>query len=373
MDNKVLLYAVGDVAPSRADPDSLFVNVSPLLNQADIAFCQLEICITNRGSRLPQVRHTDRTDVKAAQAIRNAGFNVVSFAGNHCMDWGQEGFFDTINALRDKEIATVGVGTDIRAAREPVIINSKGQRIAFLAYNTILPMCYWAEDSRPGCAPMRAWTYYEQIEHDQPGTPCRIHTFANRADLAALQEDIRKAKQRADVVFVSLHWGIHFVPAVIADYQPDVAHAAIDAGADAIFGHHAHILKGFEVYKGKPVFYSLCNFAVDLPMDKQHAESASFKEIQSLHPGWEPDFTSTYNFPPESRRTVITKCIIYDGKLQRVSLLPTYVNCQSQPKVLKRSDEQFQEVADYLKEVNAAAGLNGKFEAHEDELLITLA
>lgn len=370
MSTEVLLYAVGDIAPSRKDPDTLFENVRGELTKADIAFCQLEINLTERGSRLPQCRHTDRTHPSAAHAIKRAGFNVVSWAGNHCMDWGREGFFDTIDALRAANLNVVGAGANIAQAREPVIVETKGQRVAFLAYSSILPMCYWAEENRPGCAPMRAWTYYEQIEHDQPGTPCRIHTFANRDDLAALQNDIANAKQRADVVLVSLHWGIHFIPADIAQYQPEVGRAAIDAGADVILGHHAHILKGVEIYKGKPIIYSLCNFAVDLHMDKAHAESKGFKEIQTLHPSWVPDFDSSYNFPADSRRTVVAKCIIADGKVQRVSLVPAYVNRQSQPEMLKASDPRFDEVVAYLEEMTQMANLNGTYRREGDEVVI---
>jgi len=366
----ILLYAVGDIAPSRKDPDTLFDNVRGELTKADIAFCQLEINLTERGSRLPQCRHTDRTHPSTAHAIKRAGFNVVSWAGNHCMDWGREGFFDTIEALKAADLMVVGAGANIVQAREPVIVETKGQRVAFLAYSTILPMSYWAEENRPGCAPMRAWTYYEQIEHDQPGTPCRIHTFANRDDLAALQSDIAKAKQQADVVMVSLHWGIHFVPAVIAQYQPEVGRAAIDAGADVILGHHAHILKGVEVYKGKPIIYSLCNFAVDLHMDKAHAESKGFKEIQTLHPNWVPDFESSYNFPADSRRTVVAKCVIADGKVRRVSLVPAYVNRQSQPEMLKASDPRFTEVVEYLEEMTRMAHLNGVYRRDGDEVVI---
>jgi poly-gamma-glutamate capsule biosynthesis protein CapA/YwtB (metallophosphatase superfamily) len=369
---EILVYAVGDIAPSRADPDSLFVDVRDALNGADLAFCQLEICITDRGERLPQVRHTDRTGPEAAQAIRRAGFDVVSFASNHCMDWGKDGLADTIKALEDADLKVVGVGTDIRAAREPAIVECNSRRIAFLAYSSILPMSYWAEDNRPGCAPMRALTSYEPIEPDQPGTPCRIHTFPNQDDLDALREDIREVKKRADLVFVSLHWGIHFIPAVIADYQKDVAHTAIDAGADAILGHHAHILKGFETYKGKPVFYSLCNFAVDLHMDAAHAESKGFREIQKLHPDWQPDFDSSYNFPADSRRTVIAKFVIGDNGLASVSLLPTYVDKQSRPELLDSTDARFREVADYLREITDSQGLNGRFEQRGDELRIAL-
>ena len=371
-DSEVLLYAVGDIGPDREHPHTLFEKVSDTINKADIAFCQLELCLTERGERLPQVRHTARCKLEAAQAIKDAGFNVVSFAGNHCMDWGKDGLFDTIDALKAAELGVVGVGAEINAARAPLYVESKGQRIAFLAYSSILPMCYWAEENRPGCAPMRAWTHYEQIEHDQPGTPCRVHTFANRDDLGALQVDIKKAKQNADVVMVSLHWGIHFVPAVIADYQPEVAYAAIDAGADIILGHHAHILKGFESYKGKPIFYSLCNFAMDLPMDEKHAQSKGFKEIQKLHPQWIPDFNSSYNFPSDSRRTVMVKCCIEDGSIKKVSILPVYIASNSQPEILEATDARFDEVANYLIEVTEAAGLNGQFNKIENELELCL-
>jgi poly-gamma-glutamate capsule biosynthesis protein CapA/YwtB (metallophosphatase superfamily) len=367
---RLLLYAVGDVAPSRARPETLFEKLGGRLREADIAFCQLEINITERGARLPQVRHTDRTTPAAAQALRDAGFGVVSFAGNHCMDWGPDGFHDTLAACKQAGLALVGVGSNIAEARKPLVIRSKGQRVAFLAYSSILPLGFWAEHDRAGCAPMRAHTVYEAIEPDQPGTPARIHTFPHRGDLAAMIDDIGRAKAQADVVVVSMHWGIHFVPALIADYQRDVGRAAIDAGADLILGHHAHILKGADVYKGKPILYSLCNFAVDLPMTPEHAASQGFREIQKLHADWQPDFDSTYNFPPESRRTVIAKCVIEGGELQGVSLLPAYIDRQSRPEILMATDPRFAEVADYLDAITRDQGLSARYVRRGDELLV---
>ncbi len=366
----ILFYAVGDICPSRPDPDSLFTGVASELQRADIAFCQLEINFTARGTRLPQARHTDRTSPAAAHAIRRAGFNVVSFAGNHCMDWGQEGFFDTIDALKAAGLAVVGVGANIGEARKPAVIETKGCRVGFLAYNSILPMGYWAEQNRPGCTPLRAWTHYEQIEHDQPGTPCRIHTWPNQDDLRSLVEDIQKLKHDCDTVIVSMHWGIHFVPAVIADYQLELAHTAIDAGADLILGHHAHILKGIEIYKGVPILYSLCNFAMDLPMTREHAERKSFKEIQKLNSSWEPDFESTYNFPYDSRKSVIVKCVIAKKRIQSTSLLPVYIDRQSRPEILVESDRRFMEVQEYLERITGEAELNGNFHRANGELFI---
>jgi poly-gamma-glutamate capsule biosynthesis protein CapA/YwtB (metallophosphatase superfamily) len=367
----ILFYAVGDIGPSRFDPDSLFTGVAPELQRADIAFCQLEINLTERGTRLPQARHTDRTSPETAYAIRRAGFNVVSFAGNHCMDWGQEGFFETIDALKTAGLAVAGVGANIAEARKPAVIETKGCRVGFLAYNSILPMSYWAEPNRPGCAPLRAWTHYEQVEHDQPGTPCRIHTWPNQEDLRSLVEDIQKLKHDCDVVIVSMHWGIHFVPAVIADYQPELAHTAIDAGTDLILGHHAHILKGVEIYKDVPILYSLCNFAMDLPMTREHAGRKSFKEIKKLNPNWELDFESTYNFPYDSRKSVMVKCVIAEKRIQSTSLLPVYIDRQSRPEILAESDRRFSEVQEYLERITGEAELNGNFRCANGELLIT--
>lgn len=378
----IILLGVGDVAFMTFSPqwkpliqrirgkESIFKNVSFALNKADIAFCQLEIPLTDKNPlSLPQARRSDYARTDTAYAIKDAGFSVVSFASNHCMDWGVEVFFDTINALKKVGLQVVGVGKNIEEARRPVVIEVKGIRVAFLAYNSILPIGYWATENRAGCAPLRAWTVYEQVEHDQPGTPCRIHTFPHREDREAMINDIKKAKSKADVVILSFHWGIHFIPAVVADYQRDLAHIAIDAGADLILGHHSHILKPVEVYKGKVIFYSLCNFAVDLPFTKKMLKDRCFKEIQKLNPKWTPDPNCLYNFPPDSQKTMIAKCEIAKGAVQRVSFLPVYIDRKTAaPEVLTREDERFWEVVRYMKEITQHQGLKTKYAVIGDEV-----
>lgn len=363
-------YAVADIGPDRDDPRECFALVRDELRRADIAFCQLEVNLTERGARLPQVRHTHRAKASSAAAMKDAGFTVVSFSGNHCMDWGRDGFFDTIDTLKGAGLDVAGVGANITEARTPVIQEANGVRVAFLAYNSILPANYWAEADRPGCAPMRAWTIYEQIEPDQPGTPCRTHTYANRDDLAAMAADIKAAREKADVVAVSIHWGIHFIPAVLADYQQEVAHAAIEAGADIILGHHAHILKGVEVYRGKPIFYSMGNFAIDLRMTPEHAKGKGFREIQALSPGWEPDFGSLYNFPPDSRMTMVITADATKQGLAKVGFLPAFINRDAQPEIMKPDDERFGKIVDYLRWASAAAGLNARFTPSGETVLV---
>jgi poly-gamma-glutamate synthesis protein (capsule biosynthesis protein) len=361
-DEGLLLYAVGDVAPDRDDPRECFARVRDALRRADLGFCQLEANLTERGVRLPQARHTHRARPSTARALADAGFGVVSFAGNHCMDWGPEGLRDTIENLRAARLDVVGVGEDIAQARRPVMREQGGVRVAFLAYSSILPAHYWADERRPGCAPLRASTLYEPIEPDQPGTPARVLTYALREDLRALCADVAAARERADVVIVSLHWGIHFVPAVIADYQREVGHAAIDAGADLILGHHAHILKGVEIYRGKAIFYSLGNFAVDLRMDRAHAESKSFKEIQVLHPEWVPDFDSLYNFPPESRMTLIARARLTRAGVQQLGFLPAYIDRDAQPEIVAPDDPRFGEIVRYMQRVSDNQGLRVRYE-----------
>jgi len=159
----------------------------------------------------------------------------------------------------------IGAGADIEEARKPAIFEVKGTRVGFLAYNTICFKGYEARTNKLGCVPLRAWTAYHQIKPEQPATPCEVGTWAYDDDLEAMLADIRKLRPQVDVVAISIHWGIHMLPKTIAMYQAQIAYAAIDAGADIIFGHHPHILKGIEVYKGKVIFYSLCMFGFDWP------------------------------------------------------------------------------------------------------------
>jgi poly-gamma-glutamate synthesis protein (capsule biosynthesis protein) len=362
-----ILLATGDLAMDRADYDESFTATRDVLAAADITFGQLETSFAATGTRLPQARHAVLARPDGAAALARAGFNCISMAGNHVMDWGSAAFFETQGHLRAAGLAVVGAGANIAEARRPVHFTlGDGTRVAILAYSSILPHSYWAEERRPGCAPMRAHTVYEQIEHDQPGTPARVHTYPHRDDLAQMQADIAAAKAKADVVVVSQHWGIHFVRAVIADYQRDVARAAIAAGADAILGGHAHILKGCELIDGKPVFYSLCNFATDLKMDEAHAQSKSFNEIRVLAEEWEPDFEGLYNFPKAARLSMIARLEVGGGKLLRAGLLPLHIGRDAVPRLAPPGSADHAAVVSYLDAVTREAGLNARYRLAAD-------
>lgn len=365
--NTVTLIAVGDLLVYREKPESIFDHSVKILREADIAFGQLEVPYSDKGSAGSSgPRGAVPHDVSNFPALPYAGFDVISVASNHTLDWGQDAFLDCKERLRKAGIAPIGGGKDIDEAREPAILERNGTRIAFLGYCSVAPSGYYADSSgKVGCAPMRAITHYEPFEEDQPGTPCIIKTYPVEEDLQDLVADIKKVRPKADIVAISLHWGIHFQRATIADYQPVVAHAAIDAGADIILGHHAHILKGIEVYKGKVIIYSMGNFASDVP--------PRLKAIGAISPRWMEKARRIYNLSvpdPDKNKTMIAKCIIEDKKIQRVSFVPAFINEHHEPEPLRLSDPQGQDVVRYMREITQEAGLNATYTVVGDEVVI---
>jgi poly-gamma-glutamate synthesis protein (capsule biosynthesis protein) len=164
-------------------------------------------------------------------------------------------------------------------------------------------------------------------------------------------------------------------PALIAEYQIDPAHAAIDAGADLILQHHTHILKGIEVYRGKVIFYGLSNFALELHfMTRAWAESPRIKEERKiLNPDWNPPYPDypSFPFPPDSRKTILAKCTIANKKISKVSFLPVIINKQGEPEILTPDDARFGEIVTYMEDITRDQGLDARFSIAGDEVIIT--
>jgi poly-gamma-glutamate capsule biosynthesis protein CapA/YwtB (metallophosphatase superfamily) len=369
----IVILGVGDVGAKRPDLASMFRGCAGTLRGADLTFGQLETTISDRGAVVPNARLAMRSPVELAGALRDAGFDIMSFAGNHCLDWGYDAFDDTLLHMSEAGVTLCGAGRTIDAALAEARREAGGVRVAVVAITSILPEGYAAGPDKPGCAPMRAHTIYEQIEHDQPGTPARVRTYAHRGDLAALVATIEQVRREADVVLLSAHWGIHMVKGSLAEYQRQVAHAAIDAGADAIFGHHPHIMKGVEFYRGKPVFYSLGNFAIEQPhvWDPAITRTESFRHLVSLNPHWNLD--SAYMLPEETRITGAAKLVLRDGKVAEIRFLPAWIGDDSAPEMLAADDARFGRVRDYLASVSDAEGLATRFEQDQGELRLTPA
>jgi poly-gamma-glutamate capsule biosynthesis protein CapA/YwtB (metallophosphatase superfamily) len=364
------ILAVGDVAAKRDDLASMFAPLAGALNRAPVVFGQLETTVSDRGAIVPNAKLAMRAPSALAPVLAGAGFTMMSFAGNHCLDWGYDAFDDTRRHMADAGVPLAGAGSSLAEARAPVIQHHDGVRIAMIAVSSILPEGYAARSDKPGCAPLRAHTFYEQVEHDQPGTPARIRSHADRDDLAALLASIRAARAMSDIVLVSLHWGIHMVRGTLAEYQVEVAHAAIEAGADAILGHHPHLMKGIEFHHGKPIFYSLGNFAIEQPhvWDPAIVETASFRHLVSLNPSWTMD--ATYMLPAETRITGIVRLVVRDGTVAEVRFQPCWIGDDSAPMPLAASDPLFERVRGYLFDVTTAEGLATSIAVDGDELLL---
>ncbi len=351
---KLVMYGVGDVAPYRDDLSSSFVHVRDLFRESDLTFGQLESVLSETGPLSSCTRMGCSSRPEVAGALKDAGFDVISFASNHALDYGRDAFKETLQHLRNAGLYLIGAGENEEKAREYPVIDVDGTKVAFLGYCSILPQGFWAEEARPGCNPARGITAYVPVEHDQPETPCRMYSFPHPDDLEKMLNDIREAKKQADLVVVSMHWGIHFKEGVLAGYQKYYAHFAIDAGADLILGHHAHILKPIEMYKGKAIFYSLGNFAMEEVTDmlrdvkakgQDMKTSKSHTEMTAISDAFK---TTKRSFPMDSYLTMIAKWTIKDKKIDEVGYLPAYLPEDGAPYVVGPSDPKFQEINDYM-------------------------
>lgn len=350
----VTLMAGGDIGPVVGPTGKFADLIKPVLQQADIRFGQCERTYSKRGwephfSKGPGGQLT-RLDPGMAEVWQSAGMDVISLASNHAMDWGPEPVLDTIELFRGMGKQVIGAGSNAEEARRPAIVEKNGVRIAFLAYCSVLRDGQAAIGAKAGIAPVRAHTYYAPEEF-QPGTPPKIITEPYKEDVEALQEDIRKAKAQADVVIMSIHWGLRHIPKTICTYQPPVAHAAIDAGCDLILGHHAHSIKAIEVYKGKVCFYSIGNF-MTTGSNKRNANTFDWNLVwfpidkECLPPH------GIYQFPTHCRKTMVAKAVIGKKGIERVSFLPAFINAQAQPYVVPQTDPKFQEIVDWAEWVS---------------------
>lgn len=246
---KVNLMAVGDIMLGRTvgtqlqakGPEIVFAGVQAALDSADVLVGNLECALTASGERQPK-SYTFAAAPEAAKALALAGFDVLSLANNHAMDYGSQGLFDTRNNLEQYGIAAAGAGANIAEAHTPVFLERNGLRLAFLAYADV-------PDENSGFD-ARTWI----ATASQPGIAW--------ADPAQMKTDVAAARLQADVVVVLLHSGLEN-SIVITSKQQAEAYAAIDAGAALVIGSHSHILQSIEEYHSGLIAFSLGNFVFD--------------------------------------------------------------------------------------------------------------
>jgi poly-gamma-glutamate synthesis protein (capsule biosynthesis protein) len=307
--------AVGDLIylrPMLATVERQAPGLVKLLRDADVAFGNLETSVLDlKTTRASPGAESGGTWMLGSPAIvpdlAKMGFDIVGHANNHTVDWGEQGLLETLEHVEKGGLIAAGTGRTMAAARAPRYLDVPAGRVALVSGTSSFSPQSRASDplgevpGRPGAntvrtervgkvsaadlavlarvagaragAPVRiGGVRYEAT--DAPKTPVEISWIINQRDEAANLRAVRQARQVGNFVVYTLH---NHEPGngsqVPAQFAVDFAHKLIDAGADVYVGHGPHQLRGIEIYKGKPIFYSLGNFAMmnnsldDVPLD----------------------------------------------------------------------------------------------------------
>ncbi|HEY3912544.1 MAG TPA: CapA family protein [Stellaceae bacterium] len=259
------MILTGDVnLMNVTDPTVPFAVVGAELRAAGIVFSNLECCLYAPPGGHSWEREGFFADPAAAgEALISGGIAAVGLANN--VNYGEAAIMASIDRLDRLGIAHAGAGADREAARAPAIVARDGLRFGFLQRSSVYwPTNHEAGDHAPGIAVLRGHTAYEVPTHgsrppaNRPGVPPKIVTWADQDDLQLLGADIAALRALADVVVASFHWGLH---REVLRYMTEIAHAAIDAGADLVIGHGPHYSLPVEIYRGKPIYYGLGSFS----------------------------------------------------------------------------------------------------------------
>lgn len=241
----VTLAAVGDIRldgpiariAQQGGAGAPTADVRGLL-EADIVHGNLETPVTTRGTKTAKTWNF-RAHPKLLSIVSAAGFSVLTIANNHVWDYGLEGFLDTVAAVKKGGWVMIGGGKDRAEAELVRVIERNGLKVGFVGLTSTHPKEGWAKPGKPGVA---------------------------YADFTRVAGVVARAKAACDVLVVSFHGGTELA-AGPNDIQKAVAHAAVDAGADLFLGHHPHVLQPVELYRGRPIVYSLGNFLFVSPTE----------------------------------------------------------------------------------------------------------
>ncbi|MDP2880242.1 MAG: CapA family protein [Azonexus sp.] len=211
------------------------VHFADVLKAADYRIANLETPIAESGKRITPKFYAFRAHPRTLPVLQGR-FDAVSLANNHIGDYGSDALRETMQRLDAAGIARFGAGRNLTEAHRPLWLERQGLKIAILGYNEFIPRAFEAGADTPGTA----WS-----EDD--------HVIS----------DIRAAKAAgADLVIPFMHWGWEY-EAVASQRLQSFARRLIDEGASLVVGSHPHVTQGADVYRGKPIIYSLGNFVFD--------------------------------------------------------------------------------------------------------------
>jgi poly-gamma-glutamate synthesis protein (capsule biosynthesis protein) len=238
----VSIVAVGDVQLGRGvgrkiaecGTDYPFEHVRDMIAGADVAIFNLECALSAEGVAIAK-RFSFKADPAAADGLARAGFDVAVLANNHSLDCGRAALAEAREALRSRGIGAVGAGMNAEEAAAPLIIVKNGLRVAVLA---------------------RTFYYPDGVIYREDAPTVAVY------DPDHIAEEVRAARKQADIVIVSLHWGVEYARQP-QESQRRIARKLIDAGAALVIGHHPHTPQPVERYRSGIIAYSLGNFVFD--------------------------------------------------------------------------------------------------------------
>ncbi|MEE9385122.1 MAG: CapA family protein [Nannocystaceae bacterium] len=242
---------------SEGQPDYPFVATSSMVRSADFSVANLEGPVAVEAAIGRRWRFPYKMDPRVVGGIKRAGFDLVSTANNHLIDCGKPGIVETLEHLRRAGLPQFGAGRDLAEAARPYVAVVAGVKVAFLAYTS--PET-WIPDGAAARVEGSFRRRQKRMRKRMMATPSRPGTVVVDAEI--VDRAVRSADKIADLVVVYPHWGIRYEQPVY-EFQTEVAHAAIDAGADLVVGHHIHTWQPIERYKDRMIIYGLGNFAFD--------------------------------------------------------------------------------------------------------------
>jgi poly-gamma-glutamate synthesis protein (capsule biosynthesis protein) len=237
-----------------AGPDYPWGDTDPVLRQADVRFANLECVLADGGTPEPGKVFHFRSDLKNVETLRRAGIDVVSLANNHVLDFGADAFREMLPALDAAGILHAGAGLDLEGARRPAVRRVAGTAVGFIAFT----------DNEPG------W----EASQTSPGVYF-VPVGGGGRRVAELLELVRRTKTRVQLLVVSAHWGPNWGSEAPPGHQ-DLARALVGAGADVVFGHSPHIVRGVGLYRDRPIIYGAGDFVDDYAVDPAERNDQSF-------------------------------------------------------------------------------------------------
>ena len=344
----------GDLVLDEPNPEYWLSGIAPALQSADLAVGHLEVPHTQSTLELNGDVPAPGADPGHLAALPDAGIRVLTLAGNHMSDCGERGIIDTREGVNRLGLACCGAGINLEEARRPAVLSISEKLVSVLSYNCVGPENGWATETKAGVAFIR-------IDNADGGpiTPSATLDQVSWESVKSMQQDIVTAKHNSDIVIVALHKGIVHTPALLASYEQPVSYAAVDAGADVVIGHHAHIIRGIEFYRGKPIFHGLGNGCVvtkALSPDQEHPARADWVLKRKLLFGFEPDPEYCLApFHPEAVNSMLGYVRWYSNGRIESGFIPVHVEPPGRPVIA--DDTKAKEIIDYVEHITMKAGL----------------